>query len=115
MISKARRYLILGPAVALSAALILSCAAKSVRIGDILRNPGRYENTMVQVEGTVTKVIDVPVIRDDLYEVQDGTGQIWVRTQKRVPQPHSRVTVKGRVRSQVRFLTETYGITIEEE
>lgn len=82
-------------ALALVGASLLGGCASTVRIGDLLAEPQRYEGRTVRVEGTVTRSAGVLGVGG--YEVDDGTGQIFIVAQGGgVPTQGARTKVKGR-------------------
>ena len=65
-------------------------------INEIRADPGRYANRDVAVVGKVTK--SVSVLGRGAYEIEDGTGKLWVISQTGVPREGARVVVKGKIR-----------------
>lgn len=81
-------------------AFVIACAAAPVAlaktsINKINGDPGRYYNKKVSIEGTVTD--SYGVLGEGAYELDDGTGRIWVIAQRAVPARGSRVEAKGHV------------------
>jgi hypothetical protein len=80
--------------LAVAFAMTLGGCASTVRIGDLLAEPQRYAGQTVQVEGTVTRSAGILGVGG--YEVDDGTGQIFVVAQGTVvPAQGSRTKAKG--------------------
>ena len=104
-------------ALALVSALWLTGCASSVRIAEIKTDPGRFDHKTVAVTGTVTSSFGAPLMPLQLYNVDDGTGEIAVlaRTSRRVPVKGARVQVKGRVGEVASFGSRSVGLHIEEE
>lgn len=74
----------------------LSCGCEKTNISDILKNPVPYEGNPVTIAGKVAE--SAPESMPSAYEVDDGTGQIWVVTEKIVlPPKGSQVVVSGLV------------------
>ena len=72
---------------------LVGCAS-TIRIGDLLAQPGEYDGETVEVEGTVTRSAGVLGVGG--YEVDDGTGQIFVVAQGGgVPAQGARTKVRG--------------------
>ena len=65
-------------------------------INEIKADPARYANREVSVVGTVTR--SVSVLGRGAYEIDDGTGKLWVVSQSGVPREGARVGVKGKIR-----------------
>ena len=78
-------------AVALTAA---GCATKS--IDSVLSDPSRYRDRQVQVAGEV--VDSYSLLGRGVYRVRDGSGQLWVLSERGVPRDGARVKVKGTIR-----------------
>lgn len=79
---------------------VIACVATPVAlaktsINKINGDPGRYYNKKVTIEGTVTD--SYGVLGEGAYEIDDGTGKIWVIAERAVPARGSRVQAKGHV------------------
>jgi hypothetical protein len=90
---KYQRFALLFGAVIWALAMS-GCEQKT--INEIRAEPGRYSNKEVTVVGTVTKSISV--LGKGAYEIDDGTGKLWVVSEKGVPREGARVGVKGTIR-----------------
>jgi len=91
--SRYQRHALLA-AIALFALMMSGCEQKS--INEIKADPSRYANREVAVVGNVTRSFSV--VGRGAYEIDDGTGKLWVASEKGVPREGSRVIVKGTVR-----------------
>ena len=100
--------------VLLISAFALTACPKRTTIGKINADPGRYENKEVAIGGTVTNSYSVPVV-GGAYELDDGTGKIWVIASGRgTPTRGSKVGAKGRIHSGVTFGSRSFGTILEE-
>jgi DNA/RNA endonuclease YhcR with UshA esterase domain len=101
----------------LATAVLLSGCASAVRISEIKTDPGRFDRKTVSVTGTVTGSFGVPLVPFQLYNIDDGSGEIAVlaRTSRTVPIKGARVQVKGRVGEVASFGSRSVGLHIEEE
>ena len=81
-------------AVVLVGALSTAAFAKT-SINKINADPGRYYNKKVTIEGRVTD--SYGVLGEGAYEVDDGTGRIWVVAERAVPARGAYVEAKGHV------------------
>jgi hypothetical protein len=70
------------------------CEQKTIK--HILIDPHRYTNQEVGVAGKV--VSSYSVLGHGAYEVEDGTGTLWVVSSNGVPREGARVGVKGTIR-----------------
>ncbi len=78
----------------LSGLVMTGCEQKS--INQIKAEPDRYAKREVVVVGTVTRSISV--LGKGAYEVEDGTGKLWVVSKAGVPREGARIAVKGKIR-----------------
>ena len=74
--------------------LLAACEQKS--INEILADPGRYSNKDVTVAGRV--VNSYSLVGRGVYQVDDGTGSLWVVSDKGVPHQGAHVVVKGKIK-----------------
>jgi len=82
--------------VAAGALLALTLVACRTTINQLLAEPGKYANQEVTVGGEVVK--SVSLLGRGAYQIDDGTGRLWVVTKSGAPRQGARVAVKGRVR-----------------
>lgn len=76
--------------------LLFLVACEKKTIGQIQAEPGRYANREVAIVGQVTQ--SYSVLGHGAYQVDDGTGKMWIVSDKGVPREGSRVWVRGTVR-----------------
>lgn len=95
----------------LAAAVVLAGCAP-MTIGRINSDPSRFQNRTVHVTGTVTN--SVGLLGKGGYQIDDGTGKIYVISTAGVPSRGARVTVTGRVSSGAEVLGTAVGVTIRE-
>lgn len=99
--------------VILGGALALTACPNQTTISKINQNPGRYQNKDVALVGTVTN--SYGALGTGIYELDDGTGRIWVMTTHGVPSKGARVGVSGQLYTGLEFGGRTYGTGIREE
>lgn len=86
--------------LAVVASITVACASVPGRpsIQQVKTQPGRFVDHSVTVTGTVTSSWGVPLVGFNVYQVEDGTGEITVvSTSRRVPGKGARVEVRGKV------------------
>ncbi|HXD30414.1 MAG TPA: hypothetical protein VN643_04840 [Pyrinomonadaceae bacterium] len=98
--------------VLISGILLLTACPSETTISKINSDPGRYRDKEVVVVGRVTD--SYGVLGTGAYEIDDGTGRIWVAATRGVPARGSRVGVKGRVHSGLSISGRNFGTIIEE-
>jgi ABC-type Zn2+ transport system substrate-binding protein/surface adhesin len=99
-------------AVAMAAGLTLTACAP-VTIARINQDPSRFRNQTVHVDGTV--VTSVGFLKTGGYQIDDGTGKIYVVSKSGVPSSGSKVSVTGRVMPGAEVLGQALGTAIVEQ
>lgn len=94
--------------------LLISGCGFHTSISKIRYEPGKYEGKEVSIKGRVSETIGIPLIQKGAYQVDDGSGKIWVLSQKRRPSRGEKVTVKGKVKTGVSIRGYTLGLAIVE-
>lgn len=107
-----RRTLLLLPLLLVSALALTACPSRT-EIRKINSDPDRYFNKEVGVAGTVTDSYGVPFV-GGAYRIDDGTGKIWVVSERGVPSKGARVGVKGRVLNGLTFGGRSFGTAVQE-
>ena len=85
-----------GVLLLLAAMSLLLAACEQKTINQILAEPNRYANRDVGVLGTVVQ--SYSVLGRGAYQIEDGTGKLWVISDKGVPRKGARVGVKGKIK-----------------
>ncbi|MCA1623757.1 MAG: hypothetical protein LC768_05795 [Acidobacteria bacterium] len=99
--------------------LFVTACPQRTSIANIESNPSKYYDKEVAVAGTVENSygLSIPIIGrgGGIYKVHDGTGSIWVVTQKSVPSKGARVGVKGRIQNGLNYNGKNYGLGLIED
>jgi DNA/RNA endonuclease YhcR with UshA esterase domain len=99
--------MVLGVSIALLSLALTGCPER-IQIGDISRDPGRYFDKEVTVGGKVVR--SYGAVGAGVYEIDDGTGTIWVATEKYgVPNKDTYIGVTGKVVPGVTWAGRNYG------
>ncbi len=101
-----RHFIIAGLAL-----LLAGCG--TTRIGRILEEPNRYHNRTVRVDGRVERSLGAVIA--GVYQVDDGSGKIYVVSNRPVPRKGAAVSVKGRVMNGITVGARSFGTAIQEE
>jgi hypothetical protein len=97
----------LGVSIALLSIALTGCPER-IKIGDITNDPGRYYDREVTVAGRVVR--SYGAVGAGVYEIDDGTGKLWVATEKYgVPSKDTYIGVTGRVIPGVTWGGRNYG------
>lgn len=81
--------------LALMSLLFLTACPERTSIAKLQNNPGRYQGKDVTVAGRVTD--SYGVLGRGIYQVDDGTGKLWIITESGVPSRGARVGAKGKL------------------
>jgi hypothetical protein len=98
--------------LALAAVFVLTACPSTTTISHINADPGRFRNKEVAIAGRVTD--SYGVLGNGAYEIDDGTGRLWVVTRRGVPSRGSQVGAKGRVYNGFSFGGRSFGTVLEE-
>jgi hypothetical protein len=98
-------------AAGILALLLTGCA--TVKISRINIDPSRYYNRTIRVEGRV--VTSVGLLGTGGYQIDDGTGSIYVVSRTGVPSGGSQVVVTGTVIGGAQILGRTVATAIREQ
>jgi len=96
----------------LAAGAIVLTACSETTVSKINADPARYKNKEVGVVGRVTD--SYGIMGTGAYELDDGTGRIWVATTRGVPSKGSKVGVKGHVHTGFSLGGRSFGTVLEE-
>jgi len=98
--------------VILMTVLLAACPPR-VSIADLNRDPGRYANREVSIGGRVTNSFGA--LGSGVYEVDDGTGRIWVYSQTfGVPGNGAKVGVTGQVTQGFSFGGRSFAVILKQ-
>jgi hypothetical protein len=70
----------------------------AIKIEEIEKNPEKYFEKECVIQGYITKALDVPFVQHDIFKVHDGSGEIWIYTEKGIPPVRIKVKIKGTVK-----------------
>jgi hypothetical protein len=96
----------------LTAVFLLTACPSQTTISKINADPARYRNKEVGIVGTVRD--SYGVLGNGAYEIDDGTGRLWVVTRRGVPSKGARVGAKGRIYTGFNFGGRNFGTVLEE-
>jgi hypothetical protein len=82
-------------AVVLASAMLVLVGCEHKTINQIMAEPQRYANRDVGITGNVVR--SYSVLGAGAYQVDDGTGKLWVVAKNNVPREGARVGVKGKI------------------
>jgi hypothetical protein len=98
--------------VLVAGTVLLTACPSQTNISKINADPDRYRGKEIGIAGTVTD--SYGVMGAGAYEIDDGTGKIWVATRRGVPSKGARVGTKGYVHNGFSFAGRSFGTVMEE-
>jgi hypothetical protein len=98
--------------VLIGGALLFTACPSQTNIARINANPDRYRGKEVGIAGRV--VDSYGVLGAGAYEIDDGTGRMWVATRLGVPSRGAHIGTKGYVHNGFSFAGRSFGTVIEE-
>lgn len=112
MTMRARFTRKIGAGLLLAAVVGLSGCSRTIRIRDLLDRPQEYDGKTVEVQGTVTQ--SAGVLGAGAYEIDDGTGKIYVVARGGgVPREGAKTKAKGRFESVFNLLGRTLAAIVQ--
>jgi len=102
--------------IVLTALVAAGCAARGVRVAELKDQPAKYATKSVSVTGVVTSSWGIPLMPFQLYNVDDGSGEITVLSRSGgALTKGTRVQVKGKINQFANFGGRSVGLHIQEE
>lgn len=101
-----------GASLLVAMVVLLTACPSQTTISKINADPARYRDKEVAIIGTVRD--SYGVMGNGAYEIDDGTGRLWVVTKRGVPSRGARVGAKGRVYTGFNFGGRNFGTVLEE-
>ena len=97
----------------MAATLMLAGCPTRTSIEKINRDPGRYAGREVSIGGRVSNSFGL--LGSGVYQIEDGTGQMWVFSQRYgVPSNGARVGVRGTVSQGFSFGGRSFAVVLKE-
>jgi hypothetical protein len=97
----------------IAATLILTACPPTPSVSEIQNNPGKYSGKEIGIHGTVDQTFGA--LGTGAYQVDDGTGRIWVLSQGYgVPGRGAKVKVAGTLIQGASFGGRNLGLAIRQ-
>lgn len=88
--------------------------ASTVQISDIRNSPNQYHNKRVTLSGTVDETITLPILGVGVYQLNDGTGTIWVKPKEMTVAKGDQVMVTGTIKVGITISGRSFGLILIE-
>jgi membrane-bound ClpP family serine protease len=109
-----RIYLTFLVGIILAMTLSISGCTKANKISDITSNSAQYNGKIVNISGYVGNTLWNDLTSRGAYQVNDGSGNIWVVTSKEPPAKGAKVNVTGTVSPAFTFGDQSLGTVVNE-
>ncbi len=111
-----KKALIITVVTAILCITVFATGCGSTKISDILANPNKYADKEVVVSGTVTEKYWVQLLglKTGAYQIDDGSGKIWVLTKQEPPSEGQKTSAKGTVSIAGKIGDRSFGNVINE-
>ena len=106
-----RVRLALAAALALAMLCLVGCPTHE-SIADINRDPGRFAGKEITINGQASDSFGG--MGTGVFQVDDGTGRIWVLSQFGIPGNGSKVAVTGRVEQGISVGGRNFGVILRQ-
>jgi hypothetical protein len=83
-------------------------------VQEIMAAPAQFEGKEVRIRGKVKDVTKIPLINLSMYIVDDGSGEVTVMAQDKLPAMDETVNVRGVVESAAILGGQSIGLRIRE-
>lgn len=102
-----------GVAAILAITLIVAACPRQATVADVKADPARYYRDEVVLQGTVSNSFGA--LNEGVYEIDDGTGKLWVLARRAVPSKGVRIATRGRIQQGLTFQGKNYAMLLVEE
>ncbi len=85
-----------------------------ISIGEILKNPSKFEDSIVTVAGEAEPGLAFEFVNEQPYLLKDPTGQIWVITKGLMPEKGQKIKVRGAIQTPYQIKGRRYEVAIVE-
>ena len=106
--------LILLAVILLTMMLSVSGCTRTIKTGDITANSAQYNGKTVNISGYAGEILWNDLTARGAYQVNDGSGNIWVVTSKNPPTKGVKVNVTGTVSPAFTLGDRTLGTVVNE-
>jgi len=94
--------------------MVMAAGCTGVKISDIHETPSQYEGKEVSISGTVSETFWLGILSSGAYQIDDGSGTIWVVTNQEPPEKGAKASTKGTVSTAVKIGDRSLGTVITE-
>src|ERR671916_1600491 len=105
----------LSRSIIFAAAIVLALSGTALAkktVNQIKADPSRYHDKKISIVGVVTD--SYGVLGNGAYEIDDGTGRMWIIADRAVPAKGARVEAKGRVMTGFVYRGNNMGTVLRE-
>jgi len=93
--------------------LLIGCGGP--KIVNIENELDKFKDKQVTLSGEVAEVLSLPFVHKGAYQLDDGTGKIWVIPSDKIPSRGDKVKVTGKVASGIEVAGKRLGVVLMEK
>lgn len=97
----------------LALAFVSGCAART-SIADVRARAAELEGRQVTISGRVADTLALPLVGSRYYQVDDGSGQLWVETRAALPEEGAEVRATGTLSPGLKVGAVEMGLVLQE-
>lgn len=95
--------------------LLMFTGCGATKVGDIKSELDKFKDQQVTLSGEVVETLSIPFVHKGAYQLDDGTGRIWVIPSGKVPSRGDKVKVTGNIKVGVEVVGKKLGVVLMEE
>jgi len=95
--------------------LLLMAGCGATKVGDIRNELDKFKDQQVTLSGEVVETLSIPFVHKGAYQLDDGTGRIWVIPSGNIPARGDKVNVTGTIEVGVEIAGKSLGVVLMEE
>lgn len=92
--------------------LLTGCG--TTKVGNIKNELDKFKDQQVTLSGEVVEVLSLPFVHKGAYQLDDGTGKIWVIPSDNIPTRGDKVKVTGKLKGGVEIAGKSLGMVLVE-
>ena len=85
---------------------------RTTTIEEIKQHAKKYDEDTIIVRGQVSKITKIPMLK--AYSIKDDSGEIWVITDKKLPEQGEQLSIRCQVENIVIFGQKSMGLHLRE-
>ncbi len=98
----------------LTTILLLLAGCGATKVGDIQNDLDKFKDQQITLSGKVVETLSIPFVHKGAYQLDDGTGKLWVIPSGDIPVRGDKVKVTGTVKIGMEIAGNSLGVVLME-